>query len=112
MLDILKNIMDLSNDKRNTLLYFLDDKTRKNVEKYNLVKTDELYLYDSCICINKSTLEIEFKGIIQLMEYDRIVIKLNNSSRNIDPKHYHIFVKKRMSAFDNRKFFEKLLKKL
>jgi len=112
MLDILKSIMDLSNDKRKTLLYFIDDKTRQNVEKYNMVEIDELYLYDSCICINKSTLEIEFRGIIQLMEYDKIVLKFNNYTRNIYPNNYHIFIKRRKGAFDNRKYFEELLKKL
>ena len=46
------------------------------------------------------------------MEHDRIIIKLNNCSRNIEPNHFHIFVKKRKGASDNRKFFEELLKKL
>ena len=34
MVDILKSIIDLSNDKKNTLLYFLDDDTCNKVRKY------------------------------------------------------------------------------
>ena len=45
MLDILQSIMKLSSDKKDTLLYFLDDKTCNKVKKYQYVETKDLYLY-------------------------------------------------------------------
>ena len=78
MLDILQSIMKLSSDKKDTLLYFLDDKTCNKVRKYQYVETKDLYLSDSLICINKSNLQIEFTGIINTMKDDKIVLKFNN----------------------------------
>ena len=56
MLDILQSIMKLSNDKKDTLLYFLDDDICDKVRRYQYIETKDLYLNDSLICINKSTL--------------------------------------------------------
>ena len=112
MLDILETIMNYSSDKRSTLLYFLDDKTSKQVEKYNLVESDNLYLNDSLICINCSTLEIEFRGIINLINDDKILLKFNNHSANINPDHYYKFIKNKNNKTDTRKFFQELLEKL
>ena len=44
MLDILQSIMKLSNDKKDTLLYFLDDNTCDKVRRYQYVETKDLYL--------------------------------------------------------------------
>ena len=112
MLDILQSIMKLSNDKKDTLLFFLDNKTCNKVRKYDLIETKDLYLSDSLICIHKSTLKITYSGIIKIMKNDKIVLKYNNYSVQINPDNYHKFVKRRKKASDNRKFFEELLKKL
>ena len=112
MLEILQSIMKMSNDKRSTLLYFLDDNTRYKVQKYNMVDKEDLYLKNSLIFINKMTLEIEYEGIIEYMKDDKITIRKNNYHRNIEPNNYYIFIKKDMSKKDNREFFEELLKKL
>ena len=112
MLDILQSIMKLSNDKKDTLLYFLDDDTCDRVRRYQFVETKDLYLNDSLICINKSTLKIDFTGVIHHMKDDEIILKFNNYSRTIDPDDYHKFMKRRKGERNNRKFFEELLKKL
>jgi hypothetical protein len=112
MLEILQNIMKMSNDKRSTLLFFLDDNTQNKVQKYNMVEKEDLYLKNSLIFINKMTLEIEYEGIIEYMKDDKITIRKNNYHRNIEPNNYYIFIKKDMSKKDSRKFFEELLKKL
>ena len=39
MLDILQSIMKLSNDKKDTLLYFLDDDTCDLVIRYQYIET-------------------------------------------------------------------------
>ena len=112
MLDILQSILKLSNDKKDTLLYFLDDDTCDKVRRYQYVETKDLYLSDSLICINKSTLEIDFTGLIHLMKDNEIILKFNNYSRTINPDDYHKFMKRRKGEKNNRKFFEELLKKL
>ena len=112
MLDILQSIMKLSNDKKDTLLYFLDDDTCDKVRRYQYVETKDLYLNDSLICINKSILEIDFTGVIHLIKDNEIILKFNNYSRTINPNNYHKFIKKRKSKKNNRRFFEELLKKI
>ena len=112
MLDILQSIMKLSNDKKDTLLYFLDGDTCNKVRRYQYIETKDLYLNDSLICINKSTLKIEFTCVIHLMKDDEIILKFDNYSRTIDPDNYHKFMKRRKGEKNNRKFFEELLKKL
>ena len=87
--------MKMSNDKRSTLLYFLDDDTRYKVQKYNMVEKEDLHLKNSLIFINKMTLEIEYEGIIEYMKDDKITIRKNNYHRNIEPNNYYIFIKKR-----------------
>ena len=74
MLDILQSIMKLSNDKKDTLLYFLDDDTCDRVRRYQYIETKDLYLNDSLICINKSTLKIDFTGVIHRMKDDEIIL--------------------------------------
>ena len=108
MLDILQSIMKLSNDKKDTLLYFLDDDTCDKVRKYQYVETKDLYLNDSLICINKSSLEIDLSGVIHLIKDNEIILKFNNYSRTINPNDYHKFIKKK-KIMNNRKFFEELL---
>ena len=112
MLEILESIMKMSNDKRSTLLYFLDDNTRNKVIKYDLVEKEDLYINNSLIFINKMTLQIDYEGIIEYMNNDNISIRKNKYSRNIKPDNYYKFIKKDMSKRDDRKFFEELLKKL
>jgi len=112
MLEILGSIMKISNDRRSTLLYFLDDNTRNKVERYNMIEKDDLYLKNSLILINKMTLQIEYEGIIEYMRDDKITIRKNNGNRNISANVYYIFIKRDMSKSDNRKFFIELLKKL
>ena len=95
MLNVANTLMDLT----------FDSDTVQIIDK-------DLYLNDSLICINKSTLEIDFTGLIHLMKDDEIILKFNNYSRTINPDDYHKFMKRRKGEKNNRKFFEELLKKL
>ena len=47
--------MKMSNDKRSTLMYFLDDDIVKMVQRYDLVESKDLYLKNKVILIHKST---------------------------------------------------------
>ena len=112
MLEILGSIMKMSNDRRSTLLYFLDDDVQYKIQRYELVKKDDLYLKNKLILINKSTLNIDYDGIIEYINDDKVTIKKNNGNKSLNMNNYYIFVKYINSKKDTRKFFEELLKKL
>ncbi len=104
--------MKMSNDKRSTLMYFLDDNIVKMVQRYDLVESKDLYLKNKVILIHKSTLLNEYDGTIEYINDDTISIRKNNGNRKINIKDYYIFVKYVNSKKDTRKFFEELLKKI
>ncbi len=111
MLEILASILKMSNDKHSTLMYFLDDNIQNKIQKYNLVEKDELYLKNKIILIHKSTLNIDYDGIVEYIRDDRVTIKKNNGNKSLKINDYYIFVKYINSKKDTRKFFEELLKK-
>lgn len=104
--------MKMSNDKRSTLMYFLDDDIVKMVQRYNLVESKDLYLKNKVILIHKSTLLNEYDGIVEYINDDIVSIRKNNGNRKVNIKDYYIFVKYINSKKDTRKFFEELLKKI
>jgi hypothetical protein len=112
MFEILGSIMKMSNDRRSTLLYFLDDDVQYKIQRYELVKKDDLYLKNKLILINKSTLNIDYDGTIEYIKDDRVTIKKNNGNRTLNMENYYLFLKYSNSKKDTRKFFEELLKKL
>jgi hypothetical protein len=112
MLEILSSIMKMSNDKRSTLMYFLDDDIVKMVQRYDLVESKDLYLKNKVVLIHKSTLLNEYDGKVEYINDDIVSIKKNNGNRKINIKDYYIFVKYINSKKDTRKFFEELLKKI
>mgnify|MGYP003977471373 FL=1 len=112
MLEILGSIMKMSNDRRSTLLYFLDDDVQYKIQRYELVKKDDLYLKNKLILINKSTLNIDYDGTIEYIKDDKVTIKKNNGNRTLNMENYYLFLKYSNSKKDTRKFFEELLKKL
>ena len=111
MLEILGSIMKMSNDRRSTLLYFLDDDVQYKIQRYELVKKDDLYLKNKLILINKSTLNIDYDGTIEYIKDDKVTIKKNNGNRTLNMENYYLFLKYSNSKKDTRKFFEELLKK-
>jgi hypothetical protein len=112
MLEILSSIMKMSNDKRSTLMYFLDDDIVKILQRYDLVESKDLYLKNKVVLIHKSTLLNEYDGKVEYINDDIVSIKKNNGNRKINIKDYYIFVKYINSKKDTRKFFEELLKKI
>ena len=61
----------MSNDRRSTLMYFLDDKNIvKMVQRYDLVESKDLYLKNKVILIHKSTLLNEYDGTVEYINDD------------------------------------------
>ena len=108
---ILDSIMSISDNKQNTLLYFLDDSIKNKLNKFNLILDNKYYLNDKIILIKKSTLDIEIIGKIIYIN-DIIGIFNNNRTLNYNPSNYYIFVKSFNKNNNNLKYFEELLNKL
>jgi len=108
-MDILENIMKITDNKFSTLLFFLDTKLQNRYKNYELA--DKLYLNDMIHCIGKDTLEIEYNGRIKKIN-DKIQIKSKNFNIYLNTDEYYILTKPRKSEVNNRKFFESLLNQL
>ena len=108
-MDILHNIMKMSENKLSTLVYFLDDGLQKKYKNYQFA--DTLYLNDMIHCIRKDTLDIEYKGRIKKIN-DRIQITHHTFNIYINADEYYILTKPSKSKMNDRKFFESLLNNL
>ena len=108
-MDILHNIIEITDNKFSTLLHFLDNDLQTRYKYYQLA--DTLYLNDMIHCIRKDTLDIEYKGRIKKIN-DKIQIRHNNFNININPGEYYILTKPSKSKMNDRKFFESLLNNL
>ena len=109
--DILNSIMKISNDKKDTLMYFLSPDVREIIKPFELVYKNKLYLNDKIYCISKSNLQLEYTALIKHID-EKILIKKNKLSVYIDPKKYYIFVYPSQNTKSDRLFFESLLRKL
>ena len=110
-IDVLKSIMNMCDDKHNTLLYFLDNNIQKKLNKYKYTLFDDLYLNDQIILINKSTLQIEILGKINNIDNNIGILK-NNRTIYYNPQYYHIFSKYNNNKNKDVTYFEELLKQL
>jgi hypothetical protein len=111
--DILENIIKISSNKKNTLLYFLKKDIQDKVKNYELLTSgnNNVYLLDTLICIRKDTLEIEYSRRISYIGENSIGLQKNNYSVYINPNEYYLFLKPARKK-NNKKYFEELLKRL
>ena len=108
----LKSIIDVTSDKKNTILYFLSLDLKKKLTEYNLCEDNDFYLNDFIICIKKNNLKNDFTGKITEICKNKLCLKVNNYNVKINPNHYYIFIKPNTSKKNDRHFFESLLKVL
>ena len=112
----LQEILSIYDNKQKALLYYLDDSIVVQLDKsiYFDESNDDLFLNDMIICINKRTLELDYKGRILAIADKRITIKKNKFHVHLVKDDYYIFryLKKNKSKKDNRIFYEELLKSL
>lgn len=108
----LQKIINLSNDKKNTLIYFLDPDIIKKIYKHDL-EFKNFYINDKIFCIKRNTLELSLEGKILCIDNHRIGVKKNkNITIYINPKKYYIFVKQSTQKQNQKEFFKKLLEEL
>ena len=108
----LKNVLEWSEDKKETLLYYLPLEVKKKVIHLEL-KEKNLYVHDRIYCIKRNTFELEYDGTILYIEDGKIGLKVTSvKTVALDPNHYYIFVKLKKSINKQREFMKQLLEQL
>ena len=107
----LRSILNKSNDKKETLMYFLPLDIKKKVVGCDLEET-EFYINDRVFCVKKNTLELEIVGKIICIDGLNLGIKKQSMNVYIDANKYYIFVKMTKKIISQREFLKKLLETL
>ena len=113
--EILKDILELTEDKQNTIVYFLNPKIQqKLLNFYFYDKSDnDIYIDQHVILIKKNNLQIEDKGIIISLNRNKLGLCINDLyNKYYDMNNYYIFIKNRNKKTSERDIMEALLKKL
>lgn len=108
----LKSILEWSEDKKDTLLYYFPLEVKKKVINHDYEESD-FYIHERIFCITRNTHELEFIGRILFTENGKLGIKINSiKSVTIDPKKYYIFVQNKKTINKQRKFLKELLEQI
>ena len=110
-LEPLKTIINLTTDKKLTILFFLNESLQSKLKDYDLID-DTYYLNDYVSVIKKNNLENQYNGKIICVNDTEITIKNNQYNITIDSNLYYIFVKRNLSKNNDRQFYKSLLEKL
>ena len=111
----LKTILDLTNNKQNSIVFFLNDNIKSKLNNYYYYeeKNKDIFINQHIICIKKNDLSLDIKGKIITINKNIIGININYTyNKFINKNLYYIFVKNSKSKSDDRDFFENLLKNL
>ena len=108
----LKNILEWSENKKETLLYYFTNDVKKKVINLEY-EEDKLYVQDRIFCIKRNTLECEHDGNIVFIDKGKIGLKITGiKTVKIDPNDYYIFVKCKKTISKQREFMKELLEQL
>jgi len=114
-IEILKDILDFTNDKQNTIVYFLEPHIQKQLLNYYYYdkSNDDIFIDQHIILIKKNNLHIEDKGIIISLNRNKIGLSINDLyNKYYDMNNYYIFIKNRNKKTSERELMESLLKNL
>ena len=108
----LKSILEWSEDRKDTLMYYLPLEVKKKVVNLEF-EEKSLYVHDRIYCVKRNTLELEHDGSILYIEDGKIGLKENSvKTITLDPKEYYIFVKCKKTISKQREFMKQLLEQL
>ena len=113
--EILEDILDLTEDKQNTIVYFLNPDIQQKLLNFYLYdkKDNDIFIDQHIILIKKNNLHIEDKGFIISLDKNKIGISVNNIyNKYFSMNDYYIFLKNKQSRTSERDLMEDLLKKL
>ena len=113
--EILKDILSFTEDKQNTIVYFL----KPNIQNlllnyyYHDHSDNDIFIDQHIILIKKNNLQLEDKGIIISINKNKIGLCINDLyNKYYDMNNYYIFIKNRNKKISERELMESLLKKL
>jgi len=108
----LKRLMDVSKDKKDTLLYYVPPSIKELIYEMDYEESD-FYISDRVYLISKQTFEVEVCGRIISIEDSKLAIKKNSSTTlYIDPNEYYVFIKPPKKVITHRKLLESLMETL
>jgi len=113
--EILKDILNLTEDKQNTIVYFLNPNIQRKLLNFYLYdkKENDIFIDQHIILIKKNNLHIEDKGFIISLDKNKIGISVNNIyNKFFSMNDYYIFLKNKQSRTSERDLMEALLKQL
>ena len=111
----LKSILDLTENKQDSIVFFLKDEIKSKMNNYYFYdeKNKDIFINQLVICIKKSDLSLDIKGKIVSIKKNIIGINVNNLYTKYIPMNlYYIFLKDKKSETSDAEFFEHLLKHL
>ena len=114
-IEILKDILDLTEDKQTTIVYFLNPIIQQKLLNFYYYDKDDtdIFVNQHIILVKKNDLSLEEKGIITSVKRGIVGLNVNGSyNRYVPIKDFYIFLKNTRSRKSDRDFMESLLKKL
>ena len=114
-IEILKDILDFTDDKQNTIVYFLHPSIQQKLLNYYFYdkELNDIFVNQHIILVKKNDLSLEEKGIITSVKRGIVGLNINNLYNKFLPiKDYYIFLKNRNNKSTERDFMETLFKQL
>tara|TARA_Y100001980_G_C14554060_1_gene340130 strand:+ start:3350 stop:3709 length:360 start_codon:yes stop_codon:yes gene_type:complete len=111
--EIIKELVSVSNDKKNTILFFLQPKEQQKLKNTELIDKKSIYLDNKIYLVKKNTLELKYNGKLQYYKNNKLGLKINNNYTIYisDLDNYYIF-RNTIKKNDQTLFYQKLLKQL
>ena len=108
----LKSVLEWSDDKKGTLLYYFPPEVKEKVIGHDYEDTN-FYIGEYLYCIKRNTFELDTYGKCIANEKGRLGIKMT-SVKNvyIKPNDYYIFIRCNKKINTQRDFLKKLLDQL
>ena len=113
--EILKDILSFTEDKQNTIVYFLKPNIQNLLLNYYYYdhSDNDIFIDQHIVLIKKNNLHLEDKGFIISINRNRIGVSVNNLfNRYYNINDYYVFLKNKQSRTSERDLLESLLKKL
>ena len=105
----LKTILDLTNNKQDSIVFFLSDNVKSQLNNYYLYdkQNKDIFINQYIICVKKNNLQIEVKGKIISINNDNICISINNIyNKYVNISQYYTFLKNSKSKSNDRDFLK------
>ncbi|MBH10035.1 MAG: hypothetical protein CMG74_06750 [Candidatus Marinimicrobia bacterium] len=112
-IEIIKELVSVSNEKKNTILFFLQPKEQKKLKNTELIDKKSIYLDNKIYLVKKNTLELKYNGKLQYYKNNKLGLQINNNYTIYisDLDNYYIF-RNTIKKNNQTLFYQKLLKQL